>query len=475
MRLLSSLLILFALQPFVFAKDTDAKHAKRRLDDVFSKSEQKAREKEIKKLSGDTLDTAAAEEALAYAYKLQRESPKKLPKLKEAHEGALNYEYEVRTKRTKYSNFALLDLPRGLSKDTPAPLVIGLHSALGTAWLELSGMRTCMRGDAGHPLRNCIIACPQALNRGNTAEDPRENGETGIRQYFGWGPKREGIDTVFNLLDQLLIDYNIDRERIYLVAGANMGGEAAFHLAQLRPSQFAAICVRDTLPPCYYPELEPDADLDALRKSKTLGEQTVVFPWIECYRNTPVFWVHADGDTKYPTAHAHQARDEMKRAGVPLEYYETEGFHGSGPTPTISKAIAACVKTVRATPSAVTARGVRDDSASLGNNRNYWVEITKQKFEGKRGDWEYEIFAGGKVTVEANKAENTLTVTTDGVSEVDVYLHDGILYLDREIRLIVNGKERTVTPTRELQTLAQTASDMRGTGEAYTVKLGIND
>ncbi|MBZ0137564.1 MAG: hypothetical protein K8I27_14455 [Planctomycetes bacterium] len=468
-----ALLLVAAAHPLLLAKDVDAKHARRALDDVFSKSDEKARDKEIDKLGGDTLDALAAEEVRSHALELQRAAPKKLPKLDEAHEGALNYEYEVRTKKTKYTNFALIDLPRGVSADRPMPLVIGLHSALGTAWMELAGIRTCMRSIAEHPLADCIIACPQALNRGNTAEDPRENGETGVREYFGWGPKREGIDTVFNLLDQLIVDYNIDRDRIYLVGGANMGGEAAFHLAQLRPSQFAAICVRDTLPPCYYPELEPDTDLEALRKAKTLGEQKVVFPWAGCYRNTPVFWVHADGDDKYPTAHAHQARDAMKQAGVPLEYYEYKGFHGSGPTPTISKAIAACVKTVRATPVSITARGVRDDSASLGNNRNYWVEITKQKYEGKRGDWEYEIFAGGKVTIEASKAENSLTITADGVSEITVYLHDGMLYLDREIKLIVNGHERVVSPTRKLQTLARTASEMRGTGEAYTVKLNV--
>ena len=165
MRLVSASLLLLLFTPFVIAKDTDAKHAKRGLDDVFSKSDKKAREKEIKKLAGDTLDTLAAEEARAYALELQRAAPKKLPKLEAVHEGALNYEYEVRTKKTRYTNFALIDLPSGVSADKPAPLVIGLHSALGTAWLELSGMRTCMRGDPDHPLRDCIIACPQALNR----------------------------------------------------------------------------------------------------------------------------------------------------------------------------------------------------------------------------------------------------------------------------------------------------------------------
>jgi dienelactone hydrolase len=474
MRLLSACLILLILTPFAIAKDFDAKRAKRGLDDVFSKSDEKAREKEIRKLAGGTLDTSAAQDARAHALELQRAAPKKLPNLKEAHEGALNYEYEVRTKRARYSNFALLDLPRAITADTPAPLVIGLHSALGTAWLELAGMRACMRGVADHPLRDCIIACPQALNRGNTADDPREKGETGVREYFGWGPKREGIDTVFNLLDQLIVDFNIDRERIYLVGAANMGGEACFHLAQLRPSQFAAICVRDTLPPCYYPELEPDADLEALRKDKTLGEQKVAFPWIECYRNTPVFWVHADADMKFPTAHARQARDEMKKAGVPLEYYEYEGFHASALPPVIGRALAECVKVKRATPTAVTLRAVRHDSASMGNDRSYWVEIIKQQNDPKRGDWTYRTLLGGKVTVEADRVENTLTITTDGVSEINLYLHDGILYLDREIKLVINGKERTVTATRSLETLARTATDMRDTGEAYTVKLSVS-
>jgi hypothetical protein len=154
--------------------------------------------------------------------------------LKEAHEKALDYLYEVRNKKTVYKNFALVDLPAGITKDTPVPLVIGLHSELSTAWYELRGLRTCMGGD--HPMRKCIIACPNALNRGNTPDDPRKN-PPGEKEYFGWGPKREGIDTVLNLLDGLIRDFNIDRDRIYLT-GMGTGGEAAFNLVQMRPSQF---------------------------------------------------------------------------------------------------------------------------------------------------------------------------------------------------------------------------------------------
>ncbi|MCB9932366.1 MAG: hypothetical protein H6841_02990 [Planctomycetes bacterium] len=472
LRTLLVLLVLGAAYSCVLAKDVDAKSARRGLEAVFSKSDPKLREKELKKLEGDTLDEAAAAEARAYALELQREAPKKLPKLEEAHEGALNYEYEVRTGKTTYKTFALLDLPAGLSTTKPAPLVIGLHSDLGTAWLELSALRSCSR-DAPE-LRECIRACPQALNRGNTTDDPRNN-PPGLREYFGWGPKREGIDTVFNLLDKLIDDYNIDRDRIYLVGGAGMGGEAVFHLAQLRPSQFAALCVRDALPPRWYPELEAKADLEALRKAGNLGEQKVEFGWLECFRNTSVFWVHGDDDRKYPTAHAHQARDAMKAADVPLEYFEYEGGHATGPTATIAKALKGCVGVKREPlPVSISARGVRHDSASLGNDHNYWVEISKQSYQGKKGDWTYRILAGGKVTVTADKEDNSLTIVSDGVSEVVVYLTDELLYLDREIKLIVNGKERTATATRELKTLAETAASFTATGEAWTAKLTIS-
>lgn len=470
MRCLWICLLLLLLSSFAVAKDVDAKHAKRRLDDVFSRSDPKWREKQINKLAGSTLDAEAAAEAREHALSLQRKGPDKLPELTEAHEGALNYEYEVRSASTRYTNFALIDLPRGIRPDTPVPLVIGLHSAMGTAWMELSGMRTSIRSMPDHPLRECMLVCPQALNRGSTAEDPRAKEQAGAREYFGWGPKQEGVDTVFNLLDRLLTDFNIDRDRIYLFGGANMGGEGAFHLAQLRPSQFAALCVRDTLPPCYYPELEPDADIEALRKAKTLGDQKVVFPWAAGYRNTPVFWVHADSDTKYPTVHAHQARDAMRQAGATVEYHEYKGVHGFGPIAMISEAMAACVRVRRVAPTHITARGLRHESAG----RNYWVEIIKQGFDGKREDGTWRYMAGGTVTVEAERATNTLTITMDGVSEIALYLHDELLYLDREIVLVVNGRTRTVKATRDLQTLARTASDMQGTGEVYTVRLGVN-
>ena len=476
MRSVPRLCLAFAALALLYsgalAKDVDARSAKRSLDSVFGKSEGKPRDKEIAKLEGLTLDAVSATEARAHALTLQREAPKRLPKLEEAIEGALNYEYEVKTHKASYKTFALLDLPVGITPDTPVPLLIGLHSDLGSAWMELSAIRTCVRYTP--ELANCLRACPHALNRGATTDDPRNN-PPGLHEYFGWGPKREGIDTVFNLIDSLLADYNIDRDRIYLEGGAGMGSEAVFHLSMLRPSTFAAIAVRDSLPPCFYPELDPKTDIEALRKAGTLGEQMVEFPWAESYRNTPVFWVHGSKDTKFPTSHAHITRDAMKAANVPLEYLEYEGSHACGPTETIAKALKGALGVTRELlPPSVTVRGVRDDSASLGNQRSYWVEISRQSFDGQKGDWTYRILAGGKVSVTASKEDNSLTITSSGVQEVTVYLTDDLLYLDREIKLIVNGKERTITVTRNLKTLAQTATDFATSGEAYVTVLNID-
>ncbi|MBE7490877.1 MAG: hypothetical protein HS108_03800 [Planctomycetes bacterium] len=443
----------------------------RSLDAIFAAKDDKTRDKLISALAGRELtDHAAARE---HALGLQRRVPAALPELKIAHEGALDYPYQVRTRRTVYNNYAMVDLPKGLSRDKPVPLVIGLHSEKGTAWYELSGLRACLRTGAGG-LGDCILACPQALNRGLTSHDPTTN-PPGITEYFGWGPKQEGVDTVLNLIDGLVRDYNIDRDRIYLTGGG-MGGEACFRLAQLRPCQFAAICVRDALPMHYLTELKPNdgKQIADLRAAGKLGEQPVEFPWLLAHRNMPVTWVHANDDKKYPTAWARKARDAMQQAKLPLQFHEYEGFHGSAKVELIAQALGEMLQHRREpSPAELTARGMKGDD-NPGNNRHGWLEIKQQTWQGKRGDWPEKQAAGGLVTVSTSKAENLITVTSEGVSELVLWLHDGLIDLSKPIRLVVNGKEREpVTLKRDQGVLAQTAWDMRQTGEAYTAKLAV--
>jgi len=441
------------------------------LDAVFAAKDDKARDKLIAALNGREITDPAA--ARSHALGLQRRAPAKLPELKEAHEGALDYTYQVRTKRTVYNNYAMIDLPKGISAAKPVPLVIGLHSRKGTAWYELSGLRTCLRGGAAG-LGDCILACPQALNRGLSTHDPDTN-PPGIQEYFGWGPAQEGVDTVLNLLDGLLRDFNVDRDRIYLTGGG-MGGEGCFRLAQLRPSQFAAICVRDALPMHYLTEFKPTEakKIDDLRAEGKLGEQAVEFPWLACHSNVPVTWVHANDDKTYPTGWARKARDIMTAAKLPLQFHEYEGFHGSAKVELIAQAMGEMLQHKReANPAELTARGMKE-ADNPGNSRFGWLEIKQQTFAGKKGDWPEKQAAGGLASATINKAENLITVTSEGVSELVLWLHDDLIDLNKPIRVVVNAKEREpVTVKRDQGTLAQTAWDMRNTGEAYTAKLTV--
>lgn len=441
------------------------------LDAVFAAKDDKERDKLLKPLQGRALADHAA--ARKHAQGLQLRPPASLPVLKEAHEGALDYPYEVRTRRTVYKNYAMLDLPRGITREKPVPLVIGLHSEKGTAWLELAGLRACLAAGASG-LAACILACPQALNRGLTTHDPTTN-PPGIQEYFGWGPKQEGVDTVFNLIERLLADYNIDRDRIYL-CGGGMGGEACFRLALLRPSLFAAIGVRDCLPPYYLTELKPadDKKIEDHRKAGTLGDQPVDFPWLQSLGNTPVTWVHANDDRQFPTAWARRASTAMQQAKLPLTWHEYEGFHGSGPTVLIAQALQEMLAFQRKPdPAAVSLRGVRDGE-SEGNSRSYWLEISQQTWPGKKGDWPNSLAAGGTATATLDKAANSVTVKADGVSEITLWLHDGLLDLGKPITVFIEGKEsRQVSARRDLGVLAQSAWNLRASGEAFTARVTI--
>ncbi|MCC6465527.1 MAG: hypothetical protein IT463_09335 [Planctomycetes bacterium] len=172
-RLAGCFLLLLAVSPS--AADVDARQAAREMERLFKVDDPAKRLKAAQALTGEALERAAAEAALAKALECQRAAPRKLPTLKAVHEGACEYLYKVtqpgRVGDVIYENFALVDAPPALAADKPVPLVIGLHDALSTAWLELAALRGARSAD-DHPLRDCLVVCPQALNRGNTVDDP---------------------------------------------------------------------------------------------------------------------------------------------------------------------------------------------------------------------------------------------------------------------------------------------------------------
>ena len=412
-----------------------------------------------------------AEALRGRATELMTAGPKKLPELETANQGASKLDYKVTHDNVIYHNYALLDLPEGIAADKPVPLCIGLHSFKGTSWYELSGLRSCIRARENHPLADAIIACPQALNRGTSSDDPADAPREGRKQYFGWGPDERGVATVIRLLEELTALYNIDRDRVYLT-GIGMGGEGAFFLASVYPSLFAAICPRDAHPPLWYPKLEAgDAQgIEKLRKAEAVEDGDVEFPWLESLRQTRVCWVHADGDRVYPTSFAKLARKRLDALGGKVDYHEYEGFHASGSTALISEALAGMASTSRP---ADTGEVYVRASTSAGVYRNRWLEIVEPlPLENPRGHI-WAKAAAGWARAKIDREKNRIVVECDRVSSLRFHLDDGLIDLNRPIVVVVNGKEKPPQSARRLNsTIIDTALNFSRSGNVYFAEIG---
>ncbi|MCC6465526.1 MAG: hypothetical protein IT463_09330 [Planctomycetes bacterium] len=284
------------------------------------------------------------------------------------------------------------------------------------------------------------------------------------------------MDTVLVLLDRLLADFNIDRTRIY-IEGAGMGAEGAFRIAQLRPTTFASVLVRDGLPPHYHTGIpfSDAAKVEELRKAGTLGEQPLAFPRLCNLRCTPVHWLHADQDTSTPTAHARQARDALKALGGEVVFTEYAGRHASALVPDFARFLAAGLVAVKpATRPATAVQGSRESDTWAGSQRCGWLQIVKQELKGAQTDWPELRQAGGTVQAVCERETNTLRVTAEGVSEVRIHLDDSLLYLDQPVKLVVNGKDRgTIAPVRRLDTIGESAVRYAHSNEAWSAAVTV--
>jgi predicted peptidase len=112
----------------------------------------------------------------------------------------------------------LLFLPDGYANgDKPWPLILFLHGA----------------GESGHDLAKVKIHGPPKIVEAKTdfpfiVVSPQSPGR-------GWNP-----DALKGLLDEILANYRVDHDRVYLT-GLSMGGYGAWTLAAAYPDYFAAV------------------------------------------------------------------------------------------------------------------------------------------------------------------------------------------------------------------------------------------
>ena len=164
-----------------------------------------------------------------------------------------------------------LYVPPMLDPTRKYPLVLSLHGAGGRGDdnRKQLGQSTagwiCEEVQARHP---CFILMPQCPKGKKWVETPFRRGS----YDFDAAPISDHFEAVRNLLDRIVEEYPIDRDRLYIM-GASMGGYATWNMITRYPALFAA-----AVPVCGAGDPGKAADLISLPIWAFHGERDDVVP-----------------------------------------------------------------------------------------------------------------------------------------------------------------------------------------------------
>ena len=198
------------------------------------------------------------------------------------------YDFKEADKEMKYS----LYVPKTYDKTEAAPLIIALHGLYSNPRQILSYPGFTQRAEK----HGYIIAAPMGYNsrgwygsrgtRGGRGSDPRNLGELSEKD-------------VMNVLEIVLEDFNIDRQRIYLY-GHSMGGGGTLHFAMKYPDIWAAIA---PVAPAIW------SDTRRLESAKAI----------------PAIVIQGDKDSLVPVRGTRRWIERMKTLEMEHRYIEVEG------------------------------------------------------------------------------------------------------------------------------------------------------
>jgi predicted esterase len=173
-----------------------------------------------------------------------------------------------------------LYVPRSYDGSNPTPLVVMLHGALGDESYYFSG------------LFDPAVIKGEADRRGYILVGVNGRGRFGLSQ-----------EDVFEVINAVKRDYNIDASRIYLT-GHSMGGFGAWLVASSQPDLFAAVAAVSGGPPA-----QGEALTALLQKLK----------------GTPAMVVHGAQDGIAPVQLSRTMAAAAEKAGLKVNYLEAPG------------------------------------------------------------------------------------------------------------------------------------------------------
>jgi predicted peptidase len=190
-----------------------------------------------------------------------------------------------------------------VSEATPAPLIIALHGA-GTGPQIMCNTTIVDQAEA----RGYIVAAPMGYNERGGYGAPRRAGGAGDAAAEPANISELSEQDVLNVFEMMLEEFNVDRDRIYLM-GHSMGGGGTMFLGPKHADIWAAIA------PIAGGGGRP-GQAESLQRLKDAGVAVIV--------------VHGEADDIVPVQGSRDLAAQMKEMGMESEYVEMPGV-GHGP------------------------------------------------------------------------------------------------------------------------------------------------
>jgi len=261
-----------------------------------------------------------------------------------------------------------LRFPHGYDPTVSWPLVVSLH---GHGWY---------RPFQGHPAPD---------RRGVFSLSPHGRGATDY--------KEQGEEAVLGAIEDVCLDYNIDRERIY-VTGGSMGGTGSWQLGCGYADRFAGIM-----------PIAGNADSQAWTErwgwNQSFDSRNTAFrDWLQETHsaraharnlvNLPTYVVHGSGDSVVPPEHARRMVAALRAFDATVEFREFPGVaHGGFPGVLTREGLAwMCGRVRERYPRRVLWR-----SALLRTGKAYWVRFVRLQRPVEFGEIEAEVVEPNRV------------------------------------------------------------------------------
>jgi hypothetical protein len=220
--------------------------------------------------------------------------------------------------------------------------------------------------------------------------------------------EQKRIDFMWGTFAEVLLNYNVDRNRLYMDAGR---GSCAYALRFLSmfPDRFAGVVLR-----------APTEVEDSVRFGSLLG--------------MPVLLLRTPANMK--AADALKARLDAASPGTTTVIEVADDYPHKSATPQIEEWMRSKKRTM--VPERVVIEPNHDR-----HNRAYWADIdVADRLVTATGD------KRPRLEVQADRAANRITVKTVGVEQFTLLLNDDIVDLDKEFTVVVNDKAFQEKKTR---------------------------